>query len=111
MIQALTAFALVAAAAIGIAVLVYIPVRAFLYWSGAKSGRAYIAIKALASLAAWFIVSCGWIYMFFVMAYWTGPFVEGETGEAASLLILDLIYAVIGSGLALWVRQESSKSN
>jgi hypothetical protein len=109
MIQGVTALTLFAAAAIGMAVLVYIPVRSFLSYRSAKSGRAYIALKALASLAAWFIASCGWLYMFFVMAYWTGPFVniEGETGEAASLLFLDLLYAVIGCGLALWVRHKS----
>jgi hypothetical protein len=109
MIQAVTALELFAAAAIGIAVLMYIPVRSFLDYRSAKSGRAYIALKALASLAAWFIASCGWLYMFFVMVYWTGPFVdmEGETGEAVSLLFLDLLYAVIGCGLALWVRHKS----
>jgi hypothetical protein len=112
MIQVVTTLALFAAPAIGIAVLVYIPVRSFLDYRSAKSGRAYIALKALASLAAWFIASCGWLYMFFVMAYWSGPFVdtEGGTGEAASLLFLDLLYAVIGCGLALWVRNKSYSS-
>ena len=109
MIQAVTALALFAAAAIGIAVLVYLPVRSFLDYRSARSGRAYIALKALASLAVWFIASCGWLYLFFVMAYWTGPIVEmeGGMGEAASLLFLDLLYAVIGCGLALWVRHKS----
>lgn len=108
MIQAVIALTLFAAAAIGMTVLVYIPVRSLLDYSSAKSGRVYIAFKGLASLAAWFLASCGWLYMFFVMAYWTGPLVniEGETGEAASLLFLDLLYALIGCGLALWVRHK-----
>jgi hypothetical protein len=104
-----TALTLFAAAAIGIVGLVYITVRSFLHYRNAKSGRAYIVFKALASLAVWFIAACGWLYMFFVMAYSTGPFVdlEGEMGEAASLLFLDLLYAAIGCGLALWVRHKS----
>ena len=112
LIQAVTSFemALFAAPAIAIAVLVYIAVRSFLDYRSAKKGRSYIAVKALASLAVWFIASCGWLYMFFVMAYRSGPFVmEGETGEAVSLLFLDLLYAVIGCGLALWVRLKSYK--
>src|SRR6185295_9112253 len=110
MIQALMALAIIAAAAIALAVLVYIPVRSFLDCSSATRGRVYIVVKALVSLAVWFIASCGWVYMFFVMAYWTGPFVDlEEMGEPASLLLLDLVYAVIGCGLALWVRHRAYK--
>ena len=109
MIQAVTAFALLAAPVIGIAVLVYLLIRSLLDFRRANRGRVYIALKALASLAAWFFASCGWLYMFFAMAFWTGPFVEleGGTGEAVSLLFLDLLYALIGCGLALWVRHKS----
>ena len=108
MVHAVTIFAVVAAPAIGVAVLVYVLVRSLFNYRRSQSGRVYIAIKGVASFAAWLLASCGWLYMFFVMAYWSGPFVdvEGETGEAVSLLILDLLYAVIGSGLALWVRHQ-----
>jgi len=104
-----TAFAILIAPVIGISVLLYILIRFFLDIGRADSGRAYITFKALASLVVWMIASCGWLYMFFAMAYWTGPFVgvDSEYGEAASLLILDLFYAGIGCVLALWLRPRS----
>jgi hypothetical protein len=106
-----TAIAILLAPVIGISVPVYILVRFLLDVGRAEPGRAYITFKAVASLAAWLIASCGWLYMFFVMAYWSGPFVgmESEYGEAASILILDLFYVVIGCALALWVRHLSDK--
>jgi hypothetical protein len=83
MIQAVTVFAILAAPAIGIAVLLYVTIRSLLDFSRAKSERVYIALKALASLAAWVLASCSWLYIFFLMAYRTGPFVdiEGEWGR------------------------------
>jgi hypothetical protein len=35
----------------------------------AKSGRVYIAFKALMALTAWFFVSWGWFFTFYVTAY------------------------------------------
>lgn len=107
MIQAVTVFALLAAPAIGIAVLVYLLVRSLLDFRRAKSGRVYIALKALASLAVWLFASWGMLFMLFVTAYTAsgnGSYVEEERLDAVSLLLLDLLYALIGFGLALWVR-------
>jgi hypothetical protein len=110
MIQAVTVFALLAAPAIGIAVLVYLLVRSLLDFRRAKSGRVYIALKALASLAAWFFASWGMLFMFFVTAYTAGAHgshVEENRVDAVTLLFLDLLYALIGCGLGLWVRHKS----
>ena len=112
MIQAVTVFAVIAALVIGIAVLVYLLVHSVLDFSGAKSGRVYIAFKALASLAAWFLASWGWFFMFYVTAYTAagdGSSADENSLDAVSLLFLDLFYALIGCGLALWVRHKSSK--
>ena len=112
MIQAVTVFAVLAALVIGIAVLVYLLVRSLLDFSGAKSGRVYIALKALASLAAWFLVSWGWFFMFYVTAYTAagdGSAADENRLDAVMLLVLDLFYALIGCGLVLWVRHKSGE--
>jgi hypothetical protein len=111
-IQAVTVFAVIAALVIGIAVLVYLLVRSLLDFSGARSGRVYIAFKALASLAAWFLASWGWFFMFYVTAYTAagdGSSADENRLDAVTLLFLDLFYALIGCGLALWVRHKSGK--
>jgi hypothetical protein len=110
MIQAATVFALLAAPAIGLVVLVYLLVRALLDFKRANSRRVSIALKALASLAVWFFASWGMFFMFFVTAYTAGGHgsqVEEARVDAMMLLFLDLLYAVVGCGLALWVRHKS----
>ena len=52
------------------------------------------------------------LYMMFVTAYTAGAdgsHVEEARVDAVSLLFLDLLYAVIGCSLALWVRHKSDK--
>jgi hypothetical protein len=111
MIHAVTALALFAAPVIGTAVLVYILVRSLVHFRHADSGRTYVVLKALASLAVWFLASWGWLFMFFAIAFRAGPLsnMEEETGDAVSILILDLLYALIGLVLALWVHHKSEK--
>jgi hypothetical protein len=112
MIRALTVFSVLVAPVIGIAVLMYILVRSSIDFSGAKSGRVYIAFKALASLAAWLLASWGWFLIFYVTAYnaaGNGSAADEERLDTISLLFLDLLYALIGYGLALWVRHKSGK--
>ena len=112
MLQAVTVFAILAAPLIGIAVLVYVLVRSLLDFMRAKSGYVYIAIKALASLAVWSLASWGWFFMFYVTAYTAsgnGSSADEERLDAVTLLFLDLFYALIGCGLALWVRHKSGK--
>jgi hypothetical protein len=111
MTQTLSAIALIAAPVMCAALVIYILVRTILDFAHTGSGRFRVVLKALASLAAWFLASCGWLYLFFAMAYWTGSFVDvdGELGEALSLLLLDLAYAAIGLGLAFWIRRRPDR--
>ena len=112
MMQAVTALAILAAPVISIAVLVYLLVRALIDFRTAESGHVYIAIKALASLAAWVLASGGWFFMFYFTAYTAagnGSSADEEMLDAVTLLVLDLFYVLIGCGLALWVRHKSGK--
>ena len=110
--QGVTAFAILAAPVIGVAVLVYVLVRSLLDFMRAQSGYVYIALRALASLAAWFLASWGWFFMFYVTAYTAagnGSSADENWLDAVTLLFLDLFYALIGGGLAVWVARTSGK--
>ena len=91
------------------AVAVVILVFAFINFARATKGRGFVVFKALASLAAWFLASWGMFFMVFVVIY-TGAHAEdradGGNLTEVSLLGLNLLYALVGCGLALWVRHR-----
>jgi hypothetical protein len=112
MLQAVTTFALIAAPIICTSVLVYILVRSLFDFMSATSGRANIALKGATSTVAWLSISFGLFVMFYFVAYTAagnGSSADEGRLDAVTLLFLDLIYALIGSGLALWVRNKSGK--
>ena len=91
------------------AVAVVILVFAFINFARATKGRGFVVFKALASLVAWFFASWGVFFMVFLVIY-SGAHAEdradGGSLTAVSLLVLDLLYALVGCGLALWVRHR-----
>lgn len=92
--------------------LVYGIVRSFLNFRRAQTRRVYITVRALVSLAVWFLASWSWFFMFWVTAYTAagnGSAADEERLDALTLLLLDLVYVLIGGGLALWVRHKSDK--
>ncbi|HEX6623818.1 MAG TPA: hypothetical protein VF064_08905 [Pyrinomonadaceae bacterium] len=92
-----------------VAVAVSILVFAFIGFARATEGRGYVVFKALASLVAWFFASWGMFFMVFVVIY-SGVLAEdradGGSLTEVSLLGLDLLYALVGCGLILWVRHK-----
>ena len=95
-------------AAVAVSILVF----AFINFARTKKGRGFVVFKALASLVAWFLASWGMFFMVFVVIY-TGALAEdradGGNLTEVSLLGLDLLYALVGCGLALWVRHRGDE--
>ena len=92
-----------------VAVAVVILVFAVINFARTKEGRGYVVFKALASLVAWFFASWGVFFMVFLVIY-SGAHAEdradGGSLTGVSLIVLDLLYALAGCGLALWVRHR-----
>ena len=110
MLRIITSALLLAAPAIGVAAPLYVIVRSILNYRQAEGGRGNIALKALASLAAWFLASWGMFFMLFVTVFSSAHVPDrgaAERGLPVSLLILDLIYAAGGCGLVSWVRHKA----
>ena len=92
------------------AVAVVIIVFAFINFARTTKRRGHVVFKALASLVAWFLASWGMFFMVFVVIY-SGAHAEdradGGNLTEVSLLVLDLLYALVGCGLILWVRHKN----
>jgi hypothetical protein len=106
MFQELAHFALLAAPCIGVAVLLYVLIRSVLNYGGAERRRGYIIFKAAASVAIWLAASWVMLWMLFFAVY-AAANVEDRAaagrGAFTSILFLDLVYALLGCGLCLWI--------
>jgi hypothetical protein len=109
MLRAIGTFALFIAPIIGLAVPLYVLVRSIRNFKLAKTRRVYIGLKALAALIAWFLASWGMFFMLFITFYTARnpDRAANERGVALALIFLDVLYALIGCGLALWVQHTT----
>ena len=108
MLRAIGTLALFVAPIIGLAVPLYVLVRSIRNFRLAKKGRVYIGLKALAALTAWFLASWGMFFMLFISFYTARNLnhAANERGVALALVVLDVVYALIGCSLALWVQHK-----
>ncbi len=106
MLRVISTIALFIAPAIGLAVPFYVLVRSIRNFKFAKTRRVYIGLKALAALIAWFLASWGMFFMLFITFYTARnpDRAANERGVTLALIVLDIVYALIGCGLALWVQ-------
>jgi len=110
--EVLNLVAIIVGPVLCIVALTYIIVRSLLNFFRAKQGRAYIVVKGLVSSVILFAASYGWVFGFLFVGYTAFGNGDAESEamwDALAMLILDLVYALIGCGLALWVRHKSSK--
>ena len=100
--------ALLTSIVISLAVLLYLVGQSVVHFRRANSRRVSVALKGLVSLALWVVVSVGMFQVLF-LSFYTARNVDraaNEAGIAIRLVIFCSIYALIGLGLALWLRHE-----
>jgi uncharacterized membrane protein len=113
MLKVISDFAVIAAAIVGVAVPVYILVRSILDYRRHEKRHRDIVVKALVSLLSWFLISLGMLFLLFANNLLVGFLMEPAAAEKArrsammSNIMFSVIYALIGCGLALWVRHKS----